>query len=76
MAWLTPTELRSTLNISKSTEHRLLKDGLPCLGAGRLRRYDQEAAVEWFGAHTRQRNLAGILLRRMHACDADTPGEM
>ena len=76
MAWLTPTELRDTLRISRSTEHRLLKSGMPSIGAGRLRRYDERATVEWFGAHARQRTLAGILLRRMHACDADTPGEM
>ena len=56
MTFLKPSELRSTLNISRSTEHRLLKHGLPCLGAGRLRRYDERATVEWFGAHARRTN--------------------
>ena len=51
MTFLTPTELRDTLRISKSTEHRLLKNGMPSIGGGRLRRYDPETAVEWFRTH-------------------------
>ncbi len=76
MTFLKPTELRATLNISKSTEHRLLKDGLPCLGAGRLRRYDERAAVEWFGNHNYSfpPDLASALLLRMNEREsADTP---
>jgi len=38
MTFLTPTELRHTLKISHSTEHRLLKSGMPSIGGGRLRR--------------------------------------
>ncbi len=48
MNFLTPTELRDILRISGSTEHRLLKSGMPSIGGGRLRRYDQGEAAEWF----------------------------
>ncbi|MBA3965147.1 MAG: helix-turn-helix domain-containing protein [Nitrospirales bacterium] len=51
MNFLKPSELRNTLNISRSTEHRLLKNGMSAIGVGRLRRYDQEAAIEWFRTH-------------------------
>jgi len=61
MTFLTPTELRDTLRISKSTEHRLLKNGMPSIGGGRLRRYDQEAAVEWFRQHAHQSTATTML---------------
>jgi len=48
MIFLKPAELRHTLKISRSTEHRLLKSGMPSIGGGRLRRYEEEAAIEWF----------------------------
>lgn len=54
MTFLKPAELRHTLRISRSTEHRLLKSGMPSIGGGRLRRYDQDAAVEWFRNHAQQ----------------------
>src|SRR5210317_1547207 len=62
MTFLTPSELRDTLRISKSTEHRLLKSGMPSIGGGRLRRYDQEAAVEWFRNYSPQANTSTTLL--------------
>lgn len=54
MNFLKPAELRDTLRISRSTEHRLLRSGMPSIGVGRLRRYDQEAAVEWFRTHAHE----------------------
>ena len=78
MAWLTPTELRATLKFSKSTEHRLLKHGMPSLSSGRLRRYDEAAVVEWFRNHNYSPppNLAATLLRRMNAREStDTSQE-
>ncbi len=62
MDYLRPAELRSALKISRSTEHRLLKSGLPCIGGGRLRRYDQEAAVEWFRTHAHRTDTSRNLL--------------
>ena len=58
MNFLTPTELRHTLKISRSTEHRFLKHGMPSVNSGRLRRYVQDEAIEWF------RNFAYVSLRR------------
>jgi len=48
MIFLKPAELRHTLKISKSTESRFLKHGMPHINSGRLRRYDETAVVEWF----------------------------
>jgi len=48
MIFLKPAELRHTLKISKSTESRFLKHGMPHINSGRLRRYDEMAVVEWF----------------------------
>lgn len=59
---LPPAELRSALKISRSTEHRLLKSGLPCIGGGRLRRYDPEAAIGWFRTYAHQANTSKVLL--------------
>jgi predicted Zn-ribbon and HTH transcriptional regulator len=62
MTFLTPTELRTTLKISRSTEHRLLKNGMPSIGAGRLRRYEEEAAVEWFRTYAHQATTSKNML--------------
>lgn len=62
MNFLKFSELRSTLNISRSTEHRLLKSGMPSIGGGRLRRYDQEAAVEWFHTHAQRTDTSTKML--------------
>lgn len=62
MNFLKPSELRQTLKISRSTEHRLLKTGMPHIGGGRLRRYDQEEAVAWFRTHARQPNTSTPML--------------
>ena len=62
MNFLTPTELRHTLKISRSTEHRLLKSGMPSIGGGRLRRYEEEAAVEWFSQHAHERTTSRNVL--------------
>ena len=69
MNFLTPTELRDTLRISKSTEHRFLKNGMPSIGGGRLRRYEQEAAVEWFRQHAHETNTSkNILAPGLYQC--------
>lgn len=62
MNFLTPSELRHTLKISRSTEHRLLKQGMPSLGAGNLRRYDEMAAVEWFRTYLQNADGAPAIL--------------
>jgi hypothetical protein len=62
MNFLTPSELRHTLKISRSTEHRLFNNGMPSIGGGRLRRYDQEAAVEWFRSHAHQSTTSTNIL--------------
>jgi len=62
MDFLTSTELRHTLKISRSTEHRLLKSGMPSIGGGRLRSYDQEVAIEWFRTHAHQATTSSTML--------------
>ncbi len=62
MNYLRPAELRSALKISRSTEHRLLKSGMPSIGWGRLRRYDQGAAVEWFRTHAHRTDTSSNML--------------
>lgn len=61
MNFLKPAELRNTLRISKSTENRLFRSGIPSLGKGRLRRYDKEAAIEWFRTHAHQTTSKKLL---------------
>jgi len=62
MTFLTPTELRHTLKISRSTEHRFLKHGMPSVSSGRLRRYDETAVVEWFRQHAHQAHTSSNML--------------
>ncbi len=62
MTFLTPTELRHTLKISRSTEHRFLKHGMPSVSSGRLRRYDETAVVEWFRNFAHQANTSRNML--------------
>ena len=45
MIFLKPAELRHTLKISRSTESRFLKHGMPHINSGKLRRYDEALAV-------------------------------
>jgi hypothetical protein len=54
MTFLKPSALRHALSISRSTEHRLLRAGMPSIGRGRLRRYDEQAAMVWFSRYTHQ----------------------
>ncbi len=62
MNFLTPTELRSTLKISRSTEHRLLRSGMPSICKGRLRRYDTEASIGWFRTYAHQADTSSNML--------------
>ena len=48
-ALMTPNELRTFLKISRSTLARMVDAGLPHVGWGRLRRFDKEAVMVWFG---------------------------
>lgn len=41
-------ELRAMLRISRSTYHRLVQQGLPAVGNGRLRRHPVEEALKWY----------------------------
>ncbi len=47
MELLTPRELRHALKISKTTLYRLLQKGLPSVGTGRLRRFEERAVRQW-----------------------------
>ncbi len=47
MELLTPREVRQALKISKTTLYRLLKKGLPSVGSGRLRRFEDRAVRQW-----------------------------
>ncbi len=69
MNFLKPSELRHTLKISRSTEHRLLKSGMPSIGGGRLRRYEEEAAIEWFRHYSHPPNTTSNMLEaNMGSC--------
>ncbi len=47
MELLTPRELRHALKISKTTLYRLLQKGLPSIGTGRLRRFEDRTVRQW-----------------------------
>ncbi len=47
MELLTPRELRHALKISKTTLYRLLQKGLPSIGTGRMRRFEERAVRQW-----------------------------
>lgn len=49
--WLTEPELRGYLSYSASTIQRLRKRGLPCVGSGRLRRYNLRVVLRWLAEH-------------------------
>jgi hypothetical protein len=76
MTFLTPTELRHTLKISRSTEHRLLKNGMPSMGGGRLRRYEEEAAVEWFAQYAHQSTSMTLLPPGDYRCACGFEGTL
>ena len=48
MTLMTSAQLRSYLNISRSTLYRMIQDGIPCIGEGRLRRFDRDEVVQWY----------------------------
>ena len=47
MELLTPRELYQALKISKTTLYRLLQRGLPSIGTGRMRRFEDLAVRQW-----------------------------
>ena len=51
--WHTEPELRLWLMISRDTFRRWRQRGLPCLGAGRLRRYHWPTLLAWLTVHDR-----------------------
>lgn len=68
MPLLSSQELRDTLRISRSTLYRLKQAGMPCIGGGRLTRYDQETALEWFCTHAHQLHTTTLLPPGEYAC--------
>lgn len=48
LTFCTGPELRAMLKISRSTYYRLLDDGLPTIGIGRLRRHLVAAVLAWY----------------------------
>ena len=61
MIFLKPAELRHTLKISRSTEHRLLKSGMPHVNSGRMKRYDETEVIEWFRNFAHQTTSTNML---------------
>jgi hypothetical protein len=51
--WFKEPELRILLMISRDTFRRWRQRGLPCLGAGRLRRYHWPTLLEWLKVYDR-----------------------
>jgi len=51
--WFKEPELRILLMISRDTFRRWRKRGLPCLGAGRLRRYHWPTLLAWLKVYDR-----------------------
>ncbi len=45
---LTLRELLGFLRISRATAYRLLAQGIPCIGRGRLRRFPRDAVLAWW----------------------------
>jgi excisionase family DNA binding protein len=45
---LTAKELMALLRISRSTLYRLADAGMPCIGYGKLRRFDRDAVLQWY----------------------------
>ena len=66
MALLTPKELCAHLKISRSSLARLQKAGLPGIGSGKLRRFDQNAVLGWYDQHQQQATPAITLLAPGH----------
>jgi excisionase family DNA binding protein len=46
--YLSTKELIALLGISRSTIHRLMEEGLPCLKVGHQNRFLKEEVIEWF----------------------------
>jgi hypothetical protein len=46
--FVSSSELRRILNISRSTFYRLLDAGLPTIGSGRRRRHSLAAVLHWY----------------------------
>ena len=47
MNLLTACELRQSLKISRTTLYRLIKQGMPSYGKGRLRRFELDTVLRW-----------------------------
>lgn len=50
MGTLTRTETERLLGVSRATLFRLVARGLPCTGAGRMRRFDKAQVLAWWNA--------------------------
>ena len=45
---LTLGETMDFLKVSRATLYRLMEDGLPSMGNGRLRRFERKAVLRWY----------------------------
>jgi excisionase family DNA binding protein len=45
--YLSTKDLMALLGISRSTIHRLMEEGLPCLKVGHQNRFPKEEVIEW-----------------------------
>ena len=68
MALLTAKELCAHLKISRSSLARLQKAGLPGIGSGRLRRFDQDAVLNWYDQYNHLSPALGMLFVGAYAC--------
>lgn len=47
---MTLKETLALLKISRATLYRLMEDGLPSIGTGRLRRFERDRVLRWWAA--------------------------
>ena len=52
MEYLTAKEVRSLLKVSRTTVNRMVGDGTPCIGAGRLRRFPLDGLLAWYAGES------------------------
>ena len=52
MQLLTAAELQDVFQFSRATMYRLLAEGMPSIGKGRLRRFNFDAVLEWMTPET------------------------
>ncbi len=68
MQLLTARELRQTLKISRTTLFRLLQQGLPSVGAGRLRRFELDTVLRWMNGGRPQADETTFMRAGIYRC--------